>query len=350
MEVRGGDGTWRADVLASSHDGSRRIAWEAQLSPITNDDIQARTQRYRDEGIDVCWVSPIGSVPWIGTVPSIRVRDPNGSRPWTVIDGVAGFRYQQGTWIIPRDLELGAFIRWVSQGLSRPHPVLPRYRRIWFPSSEHYARRHMIWTTQRSIDEEARHEIMRQRQEAWRRQREEEERQVEQRRQESEARQREIQRLEDERLRKIRDEELRVRREELHRQWLAEAEVARQEREAEERKRQEHAAALERKRQEQEQHERQAADRWWRQVSREQVQELRDAVAAPEWKKNAARLEFDDPPSADTAYGVGIYLRHRLYGILRPSPASVHRLHNSVHIFVRNAREAQLIIRVTPKS
>jgi hypothetical protein len=35
LEVRADDGTWRADVLASAHDGSRRIAWEAQLSPIT---------------------------------------------------------------------------------------------------------------------------------------------------------------------------------------------------------------------------------------------------------------------------------------------------------------------------
>ncbi|WP_432978927.1 competence protein CoiA family protein [Dactylosporangium sp. CA-233914] len=72
LEVRAPDGTWRADVLASSHDGTRRIAWEAQLSPITNDDIRERTERYQDNGIDVCWVSPADGVPWIGTVPSIR--------------------------------------------------------------------------------------------------------------------------------------------------------------------------------------------------------------------------------------------------------------------------------------
>ncbi|NJP35772.1 hypothetical protein HCJ94_28380 [Micromonospora sp. HSS6-12] len=47
MEVRASDGTWRADVLASSHDGTRHIAWEAQLSPITSEDIQERTERYR---------------------------------------------------------------------------------------------------------------------------------------------------------------------------------------------------------------------------------------------------------------------------------------------------------------
>ncbi|WP_425586687.1 competence protein CoiA family protein [Streptomyces rameus] len=58
LEVAGGDGAWRADVMASSPDGSRRIAWEAQLSPITDGDILARTARYAAEGIGVCWASP----------------------------------------------------------------------------------------------------------------------------------------------------------------------------------------------------------------------------------------------------------------------------------------------------
>jgi competence CoiA-like predicted nuclease len=34
------------------------MAWEAQLSPITVDDIRARTARYTAEGIAVCWVTP----------------------------------------------------------------------------------------------------------------------------------------------------------------------------------------------------------------------------------------------------------------------------------------------------
>ncbi len=62
-------GSWRADVLACSRDGSRRIAWEAQLSPITDEDIRDRTSRYQAEGIGVCWVSPGELVPWMGIVP-----------------------------------------------------------------------------------------------------------------------------------------------------------------------------------------------------------------------------------------------------------------------------------------
>ncbi|QDN54158.1 competence protein CoiA family protein [Streptomyces sp. S1D4-20] len=65
LEVAGGDGAWRADVMASSPDGSRRIAWEAQLSPITDRDILVRTDRYAAEGIGVCWASPgPQSPPW----------------------------------------------------------------------------------------------------------------------------------------------------------------------------------------------------------------------------------------------------------------------------------------------
>lgn len=58
LEVPAEDGSWRADVMASSVDGTHRMAWEAQLPPITLDGIAARTDRYVDEGIQVCWVSP----------------------------------------------------------------------------------------------------------------------------------------------------------------------------------------------------------------------------------------------------------------------------------------------------
>ncbi|MGW3558153.1 competence protein CoiA family protein [Streptomyces sp. NPDC000963] len=48
LEVPAEDGSWRADVMA----------WEAQLSPITLEDIEARTGRYAEEDIRVCWVYP----------------------------------------------------------------------------------------------------------------------------------------------------------------------------------------------------------------------------------------------------------------------------------------------------
>ncbi|WP_251065318.1 competence protein CoiA family protein [Streptomyces sp. ISL-44] len=77
LEVPAEDGSWRADVMAISTDGVQRMAWEAQLSPITVDDIRARTERYEAEAIRVCWVSPHKKPPrWISAVPAIRVRAP----------------------------------------------------------------------------------------------------------------------------------------------------------------------------------------------------------------------------------------------------------------------------------
>ncbi|GAB3943528.1 hypothetical protein GCM10029976_066280 [Kribbella albertanoniae] len=84
-------GARRADVLASSPDGVRRIAWEAQLSPIADDDIRDRTARYESADVEVCWVSPLWSG-WIGTVPSIRVAKKSSL---VVIDSVAEFDFSQ---------------------------------------------------------------------------------------------------------------------------------------------------------------------------------------------------------------------------------------------------------------
>ena len=51
MEVRGPDGAWRADVLASDPGGAWRMALEAQLSPITANDITARTEGMRADDV-----------------------------------------------------------------------------------------------------------------------------------------------------------------------------------------------------------------------------------------------------------------------------------------------------------
>jgi competence protein CoiA len=45
----------------------------------------------------------------------------------------------------------------------------------------------------------------------------------------------------------------------------------------------------------------------------------------------------------DNPYGTATYLRRPLYGILRPGPASLHRLPPTVPVFLRNAREAHVI-------
>ncbi|MEV4113372.1 hypothetical protein [Nonomuraea sp. NPDC049695] len=64
------------------------MAWEAQLSPITDDDIQMRTDRYADDQVTVCWVSSRDRVPWLCTVPAIAVApvsQPADAERWKVM-------------------------------------------------------------------------------------------------------------------------------------------------------------------------------------------------------------------------------------------------------------------------
>jgi Competence protein CoiA-like family len=56
LEATAPDRRWRADVLASSPDGTRRVAWEAQLADQHDDDLLARTRRYIRDWIEVIWV------------------------------------------------------------------------------------------------------------------------------------------------------------------------------------------------------------------------------------------------------------------------------------------------------
>ena len=66
MEVRGPDGTWRADVMASGPVGAWRMALEAQLAPITAVDITARTNRMRADDVPSIWFSdrPCPTLAW----------------------------------------------------------------------------------------------------------------------------------------------------------------------------------------------------------------------------------------------------------------------------------------------
>ena len=57
MEVRGPDGYWRADVMASDPGGSWRWALEAQLAPITDNDIIDRLGRMDADGVPSIWFS-----------------------------------------------------------------------------------------------------------------------------------------------------------------------------------------------------------------------------------------------------------------------------------------------------
>ncbi|GAA2781541.1 hypothetical protein GCM10010441_03090 [Kitasatospora paracochleata] len=110
LEVRAPDGAWRADVMAASPDGGRRMAWEAQLSPITPDDIRARTGRFAEDGVRVCWVG-VRSRPWLGTVPSVLAAPPGtDGTPWKVVGGLA--RFDLPNWL-PANATLRDFVAWV---------------------------------------------------------------------------------------------------------------------------------------------------------------------------------------------------------------------------------------------
>ncbi|MFA7762801.1 hypothetical protein [Streptomyces sp. NRRL S-448] len=183
LEVPAEDGSWRADVMAASTDGTQRMAWEAQLSPITLDDIQARTDRYLDEGVRVCRVSPHKRPPrWISAVPAVRVRAPEEHEPqlWMVDDGLAGFDYAAGRWMF-REEELVQFVRWALHGQVVPVESMPRYRRVYrvVDGEQPQFRRGQWWTSAQSAAAQEKHNAMRQRQELAREEREARQKQLE---------------------------------------------------------------------------------------------------------------------------------------------------------------------------
>ncbi|WP_283112057.1 competence protein CoiA family protein [Streptomyces halobius] len=76
---------WRADVLATTP-GGRRLALEAQLSPITYTDITARTYRYATSNVEACWITDTDA-PWLLTVPSLQVTTDDATGELHVTDG-----------------------------------------------------------------------------------------------------------------------------------------------------------------------------------------------------------------------------------------------------------------------
>ena len=162
LEVAG-DG-WRADVLATSPDGTRRMAWEAQLAQITLDDLRARTARMEASGVDVCWVTDRAR-PWLGRIPSVQVAPPEEREdPTEVVGGLGVFhpdwcgdrrrcRYRSagapcsghGSWGAPSDVGLAQFVAGVLQGTVRPHEVPDR--QSWILGN----RTRLLWTTRTHV-------------------------------------------------------------------------------------------------------------------------------------------------------------------------------------------------------
>ncbi|MGW6684920.1 competence protein CoiA family protein [[Kitasatospora] papulosa] len=345
LEVPAADGSWRADVMASSADGTQRMAWEAQLSPITNDDIQYRTERYRAEGIRVCWVSPHKKPPqWISAVPAVRVRAPEDrGQSWMVDDGLAGFDYTAGGWGF-REEQLQHFVRWVLGGQVVSVESFPRYRRVpRVVDGKHLRfRRGRWWTSLQSSDAQTRHELMRQRQDAAREEREEA---AERRRKELEERER-IQRAEEaERRAKKEAEEFRIRMEAWDRKYAEEKAVR-------DREKAEKAQRLAREEAEREERERQAveaANAWWGRLSTQQKKELLAAVAERAWREEKLWITIPDNPLMDPAYAYGVPLytqgkrRRSLYGVVRPCPSLMGASPRAreEHALVRSVQEAR---------
>lgn len=91
LEVRAPDGSWRADVLATDPGGGWAMALEAQLAPITAADITARTEKMREHDVASIWFSDRPRPPWLGTVPSVRLEQPEGAGHLTVAEGLVKF-------------------------------------------------------------------------------------------------------------------------------------------------------------------------------------------------------------------------------------------------------------------
>ncbi|MEV8103999.1 competence protein CoiA family protein [Streptomyces sp. NPDC088135] len=352
LEVPAADGSWRADVMATSTDGTQRMAWEAQLSPITVDDIHDRTERYRAEDIRVCWVSPTKKPPqWISAVPAVRVRAPEDrGQVWMVDDGVAGFDYAAGGWVF-REEQLQQFVRWVLHGQLVSVESYPRYRRVprVVDGERLRFRRGRWWTSLQSADTQTRHELMRQRQEAAKEEREARQRQqeeaAERRRKELEEKERIRKAEETERRNKQQEEESRIRMEAWRRQW-AEEEARRAREKAEEAKRlaQEQAEREERERQAVE-----AADAWWHRLSKQQITELFSMVAERAWREEKLWVQIPEKLLMDPAYAYGVPLytqdkrRRSLYGVVRPCPSllATSSRAREEHALVRSAHEAR---------
>ncbi|MGR6998883.1 competence protein CoiA family protein [Yinghuangia aomiensis] len=125
FEVAAPDGSWRADVLATSPDGKRRVALEAQMSAIPVADIEARTDRYRAAGVEVCWFTDRKTVPWLDHVPAVQIARPENG-PVLVTAGPARFAPQ---WCVDREASRPVRVRGL-RGRRRRSAAVRRPRHV----------------------------------------------------------------------------------------------------------------------------------------------------------------------------------------------------------------------------
>ncbi|MFB9571406.1 competence protein CoiA [Streptomyces yanii] len=147
LEVRAPDGSWRADVLATDPGGRWAMALEAQLAPITAADITARTDRMREHDVTSIWFSDRPRPPWLGTVPSIRLEQPEGTKRLAIAEGLVKFT-DRGWSAVPASLT--QFLAWAFASRVVPHtPRTP----LWYPQRSLAT----VWTTPQYITAEDTH-------------------------------------------------------------------------------------------------------------------------------------------------------------------------------------------------
>ncbi|MFC8765810.1 RNA methyltransferase [Streptomyces sp. NPDC057193] len=143
-EVASSDGSWRADVMATSPDGSRKVALEAQMASSSITDIKARTDRYAAVGVEVCWFTDRKTVPWLDAVPSVQIARPEDGGPVQITAGPARFSPEwchdrsdcdwnsgcvdgplpcggHGKWLAVEPFALDRFVAAICTNTTRPH-------------------------------------------------------------------------------------------------------------------------------------------------------------------------------------------------------------------------------------
>ncbi|MGV9454570.1 competence protein CoiA family protein [Streptomyces sp. NPDC003635] len=113
LEARGPDGTWRADVLATDPAGAWAMALEAQLAPITEADLAARTEKMAADAVPAIWFSDRPRPPWLGTSPSARLERTEGARHLAIAEGLVKFT-GSGWSSVPASLP--QFLTWAFSG------------------------------------------------------------------------------------------------------------------------------------------------------------------------------------------------------------------------------------------
>ncbi|GHF94869.1 hypothetical protein GCM10018787_49560 [Streptomyces thermodiastaticus] len=116
--------------MATDPGGQWRIALEAQLSPITREEIQARAARMLQDKVRSVWSSDRPRPPWLGTVPSVRLEPADGGG-LDVAEGRA--RFTAGRWDAGPRAPLAHFLHRVFAGRIVPHP---RQRPTAYPLQE----------------------------------------------------------------------------------------------------------------------------------------------------------------------------------------------------------------------